>query len=290
MQHQTLALGQHHDVESNESMKVNLFIIGAGKSGTTSLWNFLNQHKDVCMCPTKEPSFFSNSKYFDRGLNWYHGLFSNYQNQPIVGEASNSYSATGIYPDTPLRIFNYNPSAKLIYVVRHPKDRTESDWMEANKRNQVGFSQFLRTDELSRDKNRYLKQYSVYTQYFPQNAILTLTFEDLTGNFPQAKTKIFDFIGLSDIPNELSTQRATADQKKRTRLYYWFNQSEIYAHVRRFIPEPIRRAATLLTSRKYAVTRPTWHIEDRIWFEQTYRSETEEFFSATKNQCPPWTW
>ena len=35
----------------------NLFIVGAAKSGTTSLHNYLHQHPDVFMCNPKEPHF-----------------------------------------------------------------------------------------------------------------------------------------------------------------------------------------------------------------------------------------
>ena len=37
----------------------NLFIVGAPKSGTTSIYNFLKLNSDVYMCPIKEPHFFS---------------------------------------------------------------------------------------------------------------------------------------------------------------------------------------------------------------------------------------
>ena len=37
----------------------NLLIVGAAKSGTTSLHNYLNQHPDIVMSKEKEPDFFS---------------------------------------------------------------------------------------------------------------------------------------------------------------------------------------------------------------------------------------
>ena len=40
----------------------NLFIVGAAKSGTTSLHNYLNQHPDVFMCTPKEPHFLINNE------------------------------------------------------------------------------------------------------------------------------------------------------------------------------------------------------------------------------------
>ena len=35
------------------------FIVGAPKAGTTSLYNYLDQHPQVYMSPIKEPNFFS---------------------------------------------------------------------------------------------------------------------------------------------------------------------------------------------------------------------------------------
>ena len=42
---------------NNQSIP-NLFIIGAMKSGTTSLHEYLNEHPDIIMSEVKEPGFF----------------------------------------------------------------------------------------------------------------------------------------------------------------------------------------------------------------------------------------
>ena len=39
----------------------NLLIVGAAKSGTTSLHNYLNQHPDIFMSNLKEPHFLINT-------------------------------------------------------------------------------------------------------------------------------------------------------------------------------------------------------------------------------------
>jgi hypothetical protein len=40
------------------SIKPNLFIIGAMKSGTTFLWSLLASHPSIYLCRPKEPSYF----------------------------------------------------------------------------------------------------------------------------------------------------------------------------------------------------------------------------------------
>lgn len=39
-------------------MRPNLFVLGAGKCGTTSLYHLLQRHPDIHVCDPKEPSFF----------------------------------------------------------------------------------------------------------------------------------------------------------------------------------------------------------------------------------------
>ena len=111
----------------------NFLIIGAGKSGTTSLWNYLDQHPQIGMLAIKEPSFFSMDEVHDRGLAWYRRLFAGHAGAVARGEASNSYSATDTFPKTIDRIAATLPDPRFVYIVRHPRARTESDWMERQR-------------------------------------------------------------------------------------------------------------------------------------------------------------
>ena len=68
----------------------SFIVVGAMKSGTTSLYKWLSGHSGCCFCRLKEPHFFSIN--WDRGIDWYRGLFSECPNQQISGEASQSYT------------------------------------------------------------------------------------------------------------------------------------------------------------------------------------------------------
>jgi hypothetical protein len=84
----------------------NFFIIGAAKSGTTSLYHYLRQHPEIFMSPVKEPRYFALAGHpLDfRGpgderlrqlttttLDAYLQLFAGVRNEPAVGEASVLY-------------------------------------------------------------------------------------------------------------------------------------------------------------------------------------------------------
>jgi len=47
---------------STMSVKPNLLIVGAGKAGTYSLYEYLKSHPQVYMAPTKEPNFFGGER------------------------------------------------------------------------------------------------------------------------------------------------------------------------------------------------------------------------------------
>ena len=49
-------------------MKVDFFIVGAPKAGTTSLYYYLNEHPEIEMSTQKETDFFSDSAIQKQGL------------------------------------------------------------------------------------------------------------------------------------------------------------------------------------------------------------------------------
>ena len=75
-------------------MQVDFMVIGAHKSGTTSLAYQLGQHSQISFCREKEPHYFCTDK--DSGqLEKYHNLFEPGMGQ-LYGEGSTSYT---IYPE-----------------------------------------------------------------------------------------------------------------------------------------------------------------------------------------------
>ena len=56
---------------STGKRSVDFFVVGAQKSATTSLFKYLSAHPDIFMPPEKEVSFFSDTDYFERGVEEY---------------------------------------------------------------------------------------------------------------------------------------------------------------------------------------------------------------------------
>ncbi|MGE4552764.1 MAG: sulfotransferase, partial [Desulfovibrionaceae bacterium] len=106
----------------------NFFIIGAAKSGTTSLANYLGGHPDVFMPKWKEPAYFTSPEI--PGLHDWNGylqLFQEGRGVKAIGEASTHYLSS---PEAPGMIKDAygDTRIKLIAILRNPVDMMYSHW------------------------------------------------------------------------------------------------------------------------------------------------------------------
>lgn len=103
--------------------KVNFFMVGAPKTATTAISQYLRAHSQVFMCDPKEPYYFSSDigpSPFARNLRQYLDLFSGaLPSHTVVAEASASYLMSATACD---QIYEFNPSAKILVTLRNPVD------------------------------------------------------------------------------------------------------------------------------------------------------------------------
>lgn len=110
--------------------RVNAFIIGTQKGGTSSLYDILLKSKDVGGSIQKEVMFFSHQENYMRGFDWYHTqlkqpLISVLNPPKVLLDATPEYM---FYEMCAERIHDYNKNAKLVFVLRNPVDRAYSHW------------------------------------------------------------------------------------------------------------------------------------------------------------------
>lgn len=108
--------------------KPNFFLLGAGRSGSTYLFNLLKQHPDIFLSSPKEPSFFCESFQVIKNPVDYFELFESAGDAKIRGEASHVYLSN---PKTPRLINLLFPNARFLIILRNPADRAHSlyQWM-----------------------------------------------------------------------------------------------------------------------------------------------------------------
>lgn len=105
----------------------NFMILGAAKAGTTSLFELLKQHPAVFMPFSKEPMFFSNDEYFERGLEWYaRTYFKRASGYPARGEATPHYLYWSEKVARRIRETYRQQSIKFIVIFRDPVARAYS--------------------------------------------------------------------------------------------------------------------------------------------------------------------
>ncbi len=116
----------------------DFLIIGAAKSGTTSLFSYLSEHPLVCPPVTKEIRYFAY--HSDRSPNWYRAHFPLRHDIARTGRARGGTAITGdgtpaylSHPQAAARASALVPDARLVAVLRNPVDRAISAYHFARK-------------------------------------------------------------------------------------------------------------------------------------------------------------
>lgn len=117
---------------SDDGRTVGLFIAGAQKGGTTSLFTRLAQHPGLASPRVKEPHFFDQESR-DWARPDYAPLHAHY---PAPDDRLR-FDATPVYSfwePAMARIHRYNPEARIILLLRDPAERALSQWRMARER------------------------------------------------------------------------------------------------------------------------------------------------------------
>ena len=187
----------------------NLFVVGAMKAATTSLHNYLAHHPDIFMTkkPWKEPCFFVTELNWNKGWDWYLGLFKEATTQKYLGESTTDYTKAPNYAGVPERIHAASPGAKIIYIVRDPIERAISQyWWEVEYSGEGRkMPQGIIENEWIINASNYALQIAPYIKLFGQENVLILTSEGLVANPRKTVLDIFSWLGVTtdiQLPDE----------------------------------------------------------------------------------------
>ena len=144
--------------------RVNLFVIGVNKAGTSWLYYLLDHHPDVFMADAKELYYFGEEGSEEEGpktLKAYHRHFPFDQDYRYFGDATVMYYKSAATAD---EIRAYNPDAKLLAIVRDPIQRLLSQF-QYNK--QLGLIDEATSLSEALPDRRYLIDTSHYEETLP---------------------------------------------------------------------------------------------------------------------------
>lgn len=207
-----------------EAFKVDFFVVGAARCGTTSLYNYLIQHPEIYLPKIKELNYFSEVASKDlslydkpkkgqfyhtkiiKSLSVYKQLFSDALESQVKGDISPSYMWD---INTAERIYEHNPDAKIIISLRNPVARAFSHYVMnfgIGQENHTTFNQALKAPKeniwgggnLYLELSEYYKAVKPYYDRFKPENIKLLIFEDWVKEKENTLTEIYSFLNINN--------------------------------------------------------------------------------------------
>lgn len=197
----------------------NFFLVGAAKSGTTTLYDALREHEDIFLPAVKEPHFFAyladpqamDGLYADEDVarRIYGDLYRDVAGEAAVGDASNS---SLVVAGTARAIARDTSAARIVAILRHPVDRAFSHYRyfrAAGAEEIDDFGQAVRAEGERRTAGfpltyqylgwgDYARQLRPFFDLFGEDRVLVHLYDDLCSDSKTMLRATFRFLGVDD--------------------------------------------------------------------------------------------
>lgn len=248
----------------------NFFVIGAARSGSTALYDYLGQHPEIFTSDPKEPHYFAfagerpafRGPGDDEMINRevvpdeaaYRALFRNADGAGAVGEGSVSYL---YHASAPAGIRRAVPDARLLCILRNPADRAYSAFRYLRSRMYEpadDFEEALAREDARveagwhhmwhyRRMGRYAEQLRRYLERFDREQIRIYRFEDFVRDPAPVLRDCFEFLGVDPDFEPRRTPVTVPSGEPRSSLLqrYLLESPPGKDVVKRIVPGGIRR-------------------------------------------------
>lgn len=234
---------------------LDFLVVGAMRSGTTTLYELMRQHHDIALPPGKEVPFFSDAT-FARGMEWY--LDQNFD-AASPGQRWGTVTPQYMFREgfdtatTARRIREALPDVRLVAILRHPIERAYSHykWSRRRSYDDRSFAEAvlplvdMDQETLARrmgereqqysylERSRYARQLVPYYELFDREQILVLFTDELEDDPRATLARIYRFIGVDDaqVPGDAGAR---------------FHRGGTSARIRWLAPGRLRRVEPLL--------------------------------------------
>lgn len=204
----------------------NFLVIGAAKSGTTSLSYYLRQHPDIFFAREKESHYF----LFPDGAPDYRGPRDREEFVPLIISDRDRYlacfaagaaaqlrgEASVYYMSDPKALRNalaFDPQMKFIAVLRDPAERSFSAWSHMMRDGREPVENFLTAFGLEsvriaahwspgffyESMSRYGDQIAGALDVVSRDQLHVVLYEDLVGRTDETLAEIFAFLGVRNV-------------------------------------------------------------------------------------------
>jgi hypothetical protein len=226
-------------------------LIGAQKSGTTSMNLYLRSHPEVCL-PASPVYYYDRN--FDKGVDWYRSQFQPSDLHRAIGDGTPEYLYIEPVAE---RMAALVPRAKLIAVLRNPVDRAYSHYWHnrTRQREPLEFADALAAEpkrltdsdlvHAARyayfDRGCYVKQLDRFRQLFGRDRLHVLLTDDLREDRSRAMRQVYEFIGVD-------AAFVASDLTRERNQFVTFRSARLRKPIRR-LPVPLRRVAMRLNAK-----------------------------------------
>ncbi len=181
-------------------MLPTFIVIGAAKSGTSSLCGLLSEHPEVFVSDPKEPHHYSSLPSSVMTHAKYEALFDGAAGCKAIGEGSTSYTAPNRIHRAVRKLAKERPDCKFIYIVRDPVRRLESDWKmrlhEGWTPKDINKAVAHQPELVS--AGMYWQNISLYRDQFPDEQIKIVFMEDMRSHPVATLKDCFRFLDVDE--------------------------------------------------------------------------------------------
>jgi hypothetical protein len=243
-------------VSKSKEIRVNTLIIGAGRSGTTTLYSYLKGHSNVCFSYIKEVPYFSLTEHFAKGEKYYHSFFRNCEKSPVIASADTyllmDYEAIS-------RVHAYNPHMKILVMLREPLARAYSSYnYSVNFGHHHAYGSFLDSIKLEREIARepdivrrnnlghfygslYYKHMAQWARVFSRDQMFLMRTHDLKDHPEKLFSELCAFLGIPPQEWEIQQTNVAAAPKNKSLEKLFMDRNTLPRKlVRKVLPRPVK--------------------------------------------------
>jgi len=234
-------------------MNPNLFLVGAMKAGTTSLYHYLSQHQDIFFSKVKEPHYYALAdraalvggvgdakRYEDTFIltkDEYKALYAGAEGFKYYGDASAMYL---YFRECANKIKQDSANAKIIIAIRNPIDRAYSSYrhLVRDGRESLSFEEALAKEEFRiqsgylpiwyyRDAGMYFEQICEFIKVFGKRNVKVVLYEDLSKDASSVVAEILQFLGLDYDDSIKTSNKFNVSGKPKNRTFQSLLNSDL---------------------------------------------------------------
>ena len=278
-------------------------VVGAPRSGTTSLFRHLRSLKSVYLPEVKYITHFRGNNYSPQ-LNEKEYLehFSNVTTEKIIGEVNPGYLSD---PDSPKLIKKKIPDVKIIILLRDPIERTFSEYISdiAKEKINCSFSDailenpppvkdFPNTGLCQKnnilERSLYYEQVKRFFEIFGRENVGIWFVETLKENPISILQQIYGFLGITDEVKDMEQEFGQYSIPRNSMMKFILRNKQILKILRKIIPSPkLRESLSDFSYKK--ISKPVMLKKDRILLEEYFRKDTSNLHEILNMEIP-WRW